>query len=245
MSSASLVHRHPGDTLTDAISLFFPMYNEEGNIEGAVGAALDALGAATSTFEVIVVDDGSGDQTGPIADRLAAADPRVRVVHHPTNRGYGAAMRSGLDAARYPLVVLADGDNQFDLRELPTLLCALHGHEIVSGYRIARRDPAFRRLYAFLYNHTARLLFDVRIRDVNCGFKVYRRAALDGVLQELRSTGALINVELLARARERGLRVAEVGVHHYPRVAGNQTGGNPAVILRAFTELVRLWRELR
>jgi glycosyltransferase involved in cell wall biosynthesis len=232
------------DTSTDAISLFFPMFNEEANIERAVGAALDALGAAASTYEVIVVDDGSRDRTGPIADRLAATDPRVRVVHHRTNRGYGAALRSGLEAARYPLAVLADGDNQFDLRELPTLLGALDGHDIVSGYRIARRDPAFRRLYAFLYNRTTRLLFDIPIRDVNCGFKLYRRTKLDGVLREMRSTGALVNVELLARARRQGLRVAEVGVQHYPRVAGSQTGGNPAVILRAFTELLRLWREL-
>lgn len=231
--------------MTDAVSLFFPMFNEEGNIGQAVTAALAALEKTAHTCEVIVVDDGSRDQTGAIADRLAASDVRVRVVHHPSNLGYGAALRSGLGAARYPVVVLVDGDNQFDVNEVGALLGALEDADVVSGYRISRRDPLNRRAYAFLYNRVARALFDIPIRDVNCGFKVYRRRLIEDVLPQLRSTGALINVELLARARKRGARVAEVGVHHYPRVAGSQTGGNPAVIVRAFRELVSLSRELR
>ena len=231
--------------MTDAVSLFFPMFNEEGNIGQAVAAALEVLGSVAVACEVIVIDDGSVDQTGSIADRLAAADPRVRVVHHLQNRGYGAALRSGFAAARYPLVVLVDGDNQFDLRELPVLLGALTTCDVVSGYRITRRDPWIRRLNGFLYNRLARLLFDIPIRDVNCGFKVYRRDLLERLLPALRSTGALINVEMLARTRKLGVTVGEVGVHHYPREAGNQTGGNPAVIVRAFRELFALSRELR
>jgi glycosyltransferase involved in cell wall biosynthesis len=231
--------------LTDAVSLFFPMFNEEGNIGQAVAAALEVLGSVAVACEVIVIDDGSVDQTGTIADRLAAADTRVRVVHHVQNRGYGAALRSGFAAARYPLVVLVDGDNQFDLRELPILLGALTTCDVVSGYRITRRDPWIRRLNGFLYNRLAKLLFDISIRDVNCGFKVYRRDLLERLLPALRSTGALINVEMLARTRKLGVTVGEVGVHHYPREAGNQTGGNPAVIVRAFRELFALSRELR
>ncbi len=221
------------------------MFNEEGNIGQAVGAALETLTRISVRCEVIVIDDGSSDQTGAIADRLAAADPRVRVVHHPRNGGYGAALRSGFEAARYPLVVLVDGDNQFDIGELRVLLEALEGFDVVSGYRITRRDPRVRRLYAFMYNRLARLLFDIPVRDVNCGFKVYRRDLLERLLPGLRSTGALINVEMLARARKLGARVAEVGVHHYPRHAGSQTGGQPRVILRAFRELLDLARELR
>jgi glycosyltransferase involved in cell wall biosynthesis len=231
--------------LTDAVSLFFPMFNEEGNIGQAVAAALEVLGSVAVACEVIVIDDGSVDQTGTIADRLAAADTRVRVVHHVQNRGYGAALRSGFAAARYPLVVLVDGDNQFDLRELPILLGALTTCDVVSGYRITRRDPWIRRLNGFLYNRLAKLLFDISIRDVNCGFKVYRRDLLERLLPALRSTGALINVEMLARTRKLGVTVGEVGVHHYPRETGNQTGGNPAVIVRAFRELFALSRELR
>jgi glycosyltransferase involved in cell wall biosynthesis len=194
---------------------------------------------------VIVIDDGSRDQTAAIADRLAAADVRVRVIRHAVNQGYGAAVRSGFQAARHPLVVLADGDNQFDLGELPRLLQAIEGHDVVSGYRIARRDPPIRRLNAFMYNRLARVLFDIPVRDVNCGFKIYRAALLDRLLPQLRSTGALINVEMLARARKLGAAVSEIGVHHYPRETGTPTGGNLAVILRAFRELAQLSRELR
>ena len=221
------------------------MFNEEGNIEHAVTSALAVLAGVTDQYEVIVVNDGSRDSTGAVADRLAAANPHVRAVHHPENRGYGCAMRSGLAAARYPLVVLADGDNQFDLGELAVLLRGLGTSDIVSGYRIMRHDPAFRRLYAFMYNRVARLLFGIPVRDVNCGFKVFRRALVERLLPELRSTGALINVEILARARQRGARVTEVGVHHYARETGQPTGGNPAVIVRAAREMMELWRELR
>jgi glycosyltransferase involved in cell wall biosynthesis len=230
---------------TVALSLFFPMYNEQGNIEHAVASALAVLAGVTDRYEVIVVDDGSRDSTGALADRLAAANPHVRAVHHPENRGYGSAVRSGLAAARYPLVVLADGDNQFDLGELSVLLRGLGTSDIVSGYRITPRDPALRRLYAFVYNRVARLLFRIRVRDVNCGFKVYRRALVEQLLPELRSTGALINIEILARARQRGAKVTEVGVHHYARETGQPTGGNPAVIVRAAREMMELWRELR
>lgn len=231
--------------MNDALSLFFPMYNEEGSIDQAVASALAVLAAVSDRYEVIVVDDGSRDRTGTIADRLAAANPFVRAIHHSLNRGYGAALRSGFQAASHSLVILADGDNQFDLGELPILIRALEGFDVVSGYRIARRDPAIRRLYAFLYNRLARLLFDIPIRDVNCGFKIYRRDLLERLLPQLRSTGALINVEMLARARKLGATVTEVGVHHYRRETGRPTGGNPAVILRAFRELLGLWRELR
>ena len=234
-----------GIPVNHGLSLFFPMYNEEGSIDQAVASALVVLARVSDRYEVIVVDDGSRDRTGAIADRLAAANPRVRVVHHSLNRGYGAALRSGFQTASHSLVILADGDNQFDLGELPILLRALEGFDVVSGYRIARRDPAIRRLYAFLYNGLARVLFDIPVRDVNCGFKIYRDDLLQRLLPRLRSTGALINVEMLARARKLGATVGEVGVHHYRRETGHPTGGNPAVILRAFRELLGLWRELR
>lgn len=221
------------------------MYNEEGNIEQVVTSALAVLSEIADEYEVIVVDDGGRDRTGEIADRLAAANPRVRVVHHASNRGYGAALRSGFEAATQPLVAFVDGDNQFDLGELPLLIRAIDGADIVSGYRITRRDPAVRRLNAFLYNQASRLLFRIPIRDLNCAFKMYRRDLLDRLLPQLRSTGALINVEMLTRARKLGAKVAEVGVHHYPRETGSPTGGSPAVIVRAFREMLELWRELR
>ena len=236
---------HEGIHLTEAVSLFFPMLNEEGNIRRAVESALTVLEAVTHHCEVIVVDDGSRDETGAIADRLAASDCRVRVVHHPENRGYGAALRSGFAAARYPLVAFVDGDNQFDLAELAILLDAVDGFDLVSGYRVARQDPAIRRLNAFLYNRLTRALFDIPLRDVNCGFKIYRRELVQRLLPQLETTGALINVEMLARSRKVGARVREVGVNHYPRITGSPTGGNLAVIFRAAHELVALSRVLR
>jgi glycosyltransferase involved in cell wall biosynthesis len=218
------------------------MHNEEGNIEQAVSSALAVLADLADSYEVIVVDDGGRDRTGEIADRLAAGNPHVRVVHHPDNRGYGAALRSGFAAAQFPLVVLVDGGNQFDLGELAILLRALDRGDIVSGYRITQRDPLIRRMYAFMYNRLARLLFHIPIRDVNCGFKIYRRHLVERLLPQLRATGALINVEMLARARTHGAKVTEVGVHHFPREVGQPTRGNP---FRTMRELLELWRDLR
>jgi len=218
------------------------MHNEEGNIEQAVASALAVLAELADSYEVIVVDDGGRDRTGEIADRLATANPRVRVIHHPENRGYGAALRSGFAAAQHPLVVLVDGDNQFDLGEVAMLLRALDRGDIVSGYRITSNDPAIRRMSAFIYNRLARLLFHLPIRDVNCGFKIYRRDLMQRLLPQLRSTGPLINLEMLARARKLGADVTEVGVHHFRREAGRRGAGHP---IRTMREMFGLWRALR
>ena len=218
------------------------MYNEEGNIEQAVSSALLVLAELAGCYEVIVVVDGGRDRTGEIADRLAAGNPHVRVVHHPDNRGYGAALRSGFAAAQYPFIALADGDNQFDLGELAVLLRALDRADVVSGYRITSRDPAIRRLSAFMYNRLARVLFRIPVRDVTCGFKIYRRDLTQQLLPQLRSTGAVINLEMLARARKLGADVTEVGVHHFARETGRPTAEHP---FRTIRELLGLWRELR
>ena len=227
----------------EALSLFYPMHNEEENIEEAVQRARSALPRFADQFEIIVVDDGSRDRTGEIADRLAAAHPEVRVVHHPKNRGYGGALRSGIAASRFPWIFYTDGDNQFDLSEIALLLPMRHEHEIVTGYRMERRDPLYRKVNAWLFNCLVHALFRVHLRDVDCAFKLYRASIFEGM--ELRSTGAPIDLEILARARRRGARIGEVGVHHYPRQFGEQSGANLAVIVRAFRELFRLWGELR
>ena len=235
--SRGLIERLP------RLSLFYPMYNEEANIEEAVRRALQTLPRYAEEFEVILVNDGSQDRTRELAEQLAAKDPRVRAVHHATNRGYGAALRSGISASRYEWIFYTDGDNQFDLDEIRLLLPLIGGADIVSGYRITRRDPWHRRLNAWVFGLAMRVLFSLRLRDVDCAFKLYRRSAIEGL--ELRSDGAMIDTEILARARKRGARIVEIGVHHYPRTAGTQTGAKPSVILRAFRELFRLWAELR
>ena len=153
--------------MKESISVFFPLYNEEGNLERLVARALEVLPGLGADFEVILVDDGSRDQTAAIADRIAARDPRVRVVHHPVNGGYGAALRTGFAAARHPLVFFADGDNQFDLGEIGLLIDRIDGADVVSGYRIQRQDPWYRRLNSWLYNRAARVLFDIPVCGVD------------------------------------------------------------------------------
>jgi glycosyltransferase involved in cell wall biosynthesis len=226
----------------EALSLFFPLYNEEENIGEAVERALRLLPRVADEFEVICVDDGSRDRTGSIADRLAATDRRIRVVHHGANRGYGAALRSGIAAARHPWIFYTDGDNQFDLEDLPRLV-ALHAeHEIVTGYRSPRSDSWIRRWNGAGFNLLCRLLLGVRVKDVDCAFKLFRASIFEGM--PLRAEGATIDLEILARARRRGARIAEVPVRHYPRRFGTQTGADLRVIARAFRELFRLRREL-
>lgn len=227
----------------EELSLFYPMFNEEENIEEAVARARAVLPDLAGRYEIILVNDGSRDRTGELGDRLAAQYPEVRMVHHPVNRGYGAALKSGIGAARYAWIFYTDGDNQFDLTEIPLLLALRHEHEIVTGYRMDRSDPAHRKLNAWAFNLLVRILFQVPCRDVDCAFKLYRADIFKGMT--LKSEGALIDVEIFARAKKRGARIVEIGVHHYPRRFGQQTGAKLSVILRAFRELFRLWGELK
>ena len=229
------------------LSYFFPAHNEEANLEGLVAEALDTLPSLADTFEIIAVDDGSRDRTAEIADRLAAANPDVvRVVHHPVNRGYGGALRSGFEASRYELLAFTDGDRQFrvaDLGRLTARLQAPDRPDVVVGYRIRRADPLIRIVYARTYKLANRVLFGLRVRDVDCAAKLFRREALDGV--RVASGGAFFSAELLIKVRNQGRSVVEVGVPHYPRTAGSPTGAKPSVIWRAVKDFwslrLRLW----
>ena len=221
-----------------SLSVFFPCYNEEGNVERVVQEAVAFLPSVSDDFEIIIVNDGSRDRTGEIAQRLADDDSRIRAIHHETNKGYGAALRSGFAAASRELVFYTDGDGQFDIRELSALLPLTQRYDIVSGYRISRRDNVLRRLNAFLWGKLAQALLRFRCRDVDCAFKLYRRSIFDEI--DLQSSGALIDAEILARATRTGCTIGEVPVHHRPRVAGQQTGGRITVILRAVRELIEL-----
>jgi glycosyltransferase involved in cell wall biosynthesis len=226
-----------------SISVFFPCYNEQGNITGVVEQALAVLERLNADFEVIIVDDGSSDGTGKIADELAGGNDRVKVVHHRGNLGYGAALQSGFKAATKELVFYTDGDGQFDIKEMPGLLGLMEQCDIVSCYRLNRQDNLVRKINAWCWTKLVCLLFGMKIRDIDCAFKLYKREIFDNL--KLVSTGALIDAEILARAARKGYRVEQRGVHHYPRTAGAQTGANLRVILRAFKELFRLWRQIR
>lgn len=223
------------------LSFVFPAFDEEGNIELLLDSVLALAPKLEPDFEVVVVDDGSRDRTAELVEQRRSE--RLRLVRHPSNRGYGAALRSGLREARGELVFFSDADLQFDLAELAALLDHADRFDIVAGYRSPRRDPAGRRLIAWLWGRLVDLLFDLRVRDIDCAFKVFRREAIDAM--PIASIGAFVNTEILARARRAGYRIRQVPVSHRPRRHGRQSGARPRVVLRAAVELASLYRELR
>jgi len=229
--------------LCPGLSLVMPAYNEEAN----VGAAIRACAAAGETFaddyEVIVVDDGSRDQTAERVRQEAQANPRVRLIQLPQNRGFGGALKTGLKAGEKALVFYTDSDLQFDLQELRGLLEKSGEYPVVIGYRVNRQDHLVRKLNAWAWGRLQWALFGLNVRDIDCGFKLFRREVMQST--PMRSDGAFISTEILLRCRAAGLGICEVPVHHYPRKAGAPTGANLKVIRKAFRELWELRRELR
>jgi glycosyltransferase involved in cell wall biosynthesis len=225
------------------LTVFLPAHNEEGNIERVVDGLRAELPKVADRYEVVVVDDGSRDGTGAIADRLAASDPHVKVVHHTVNRGYGAAVISGVKAATQPYVMLCDGDGQFDPADIGLLAARVPEFDVIVGNRVRRADPLMRRLNGKAWTLLVRLLFGVGISDIDCGFKLFKREYVDGL--EFRAKGAMISTELMARVAGRGAKICQVDVHHLPRLVGEQSGANFKVIARAFRELFTLFLDLR
>jgi glycosyltransferase involved in cell wall biosynthesis len=226
-----------------SLSIVLPCLDEGPNVVAAVAEAQRAAERFAERHEIVVVDDGSADDTRALAAALAARDPRVVVVAHDVNRGYGAAVRSGIEASSGDWVLLTDGDLQFDLSELGCFLPLTRDCELVAGYRLDRADPLARRLAAHAWNLLMRRSFGVGVRDVDCAFKLARGPALRAL--PLASDGAMISTELLVRAGMAGWRVVETGVHHRPRAAGEPSGGDLRVIARAFRERRALLRRLR
>jgi glycosyltransferase involved in cell wall biosynthesis len=220
------------------ISIVMPAFNEEANIGRAVLRAEEVARRHGAEYEVVVVDDGSADTTS----ERAATGPGVRVIRHPRNLGYGAALRTGLRASQLDLVFFTDADNQFDLDEIDRLLALIGTADVVVGYRSRRRDRAVRRLVAAAWNRLVRMLFRIPVRDVDCAFKLFRSDVLEGI--DLKSTGAMISTELIIRLMHAGRRIAEVEVSHRPRRSGKASGLSPKVVTRALVELVRMYPEL-
>lgn len=226
-----------------SLSIVLPCRNEAGNVERVVAAALRAGKPVTDRLEVIVVDDGSTDNTAALADVAARSEAAVRVVRNERSLGYGGALKRGFAAATGDWVFFTDGDGQFDLAQLPTVMALIGPDRVVAAFRIHRRDPPLRRLMGRGWTWLVNIVFGLRVRDVDCAFKVFPREFLRSI--ELRSGGALISAELLARASYRGLKIVQVGVHHQARTAGRSSGGSPRVILRAVAELLSLRGQIR
>jgi glycosyltransferase involved in cell wall biosynthesis len=229
------------------ISLVLPAYNEADNIEPMVAEATPALEANADDHEIIVVDDGSADATAEVTRRVIETYPRVRLVQHEVNRGFGAAVFSGFTSASKDWIFYTDADRQFVLSELENFVPYMEEADLIAGYRAPRRDPFLRVFYGKGWSALCTLLFGYTVRDVDCGFKLFRREIIQELAPQIESRGATFSIEWLVRAKRAGYRFVELPVSHRPRVAGSQTGANINVILRAFRELVRfrlqLWRE--
>ncbi len=227
------------------LSIFFPFWDEEENIAQVVKRAIKVAEKAAIKWEIIMVDDGSTDDTLKIAQKLAANDKRLRVVLLHPNRGYGAALRAGFEKARYGYVVFTDGDGQFNFSEVDKFIEKIKNSDIVIGFRKKRNDRNLgkRLLLMNLLKIWDLLLFRFYFRDIDCGFKMFRKSALEK-LTPLRSEGAMITSEILAKAKKKGLKIEEVGVMHYPRLKGHQSGANFPVIIRAVLESWVLWYDL-
>lgn len=225
------------------LSIFFPFWNEEKNIENVVKKSVPVAKQLALQWEIIMVDDGSTDDTVKIAKKLALEDPNLVVVSDSVNRGYGSALKNGFSHARYDLVIFTDGDGQFDFSEASRLLSKIDGSDIVIGFRKKRLDNPFRHLLMNLLRIWNLILFGMYFRDIDCGFKLFRKEALSKIMP-FKSEGAMITTEILAKAKKKNLKIAQAQVTHYPRKYGDQSGGNARVIIRAIRESLVLWKDL-
>jgi glycosyltransferase involved in cell wall biosynthesis len=232
------------------ISLVLPAYNEADNIGPMIAEAVPALEACVDgaqDYEIVVVDDGSHDDTAAITRRLMERVPQLRLVQHPVNQGFGAAVFSGFTSAEKDWIFYTDADRQFVLSELGDFLPLMDKADLIAGYRAPRRDPFLRVVYGKGWSTLCTLLFGYTVRDVDCAFKLFRREIIDELAPHIASRGATFSIEWLVRAKRAGYQFVELPVTHRPRVAGSQTGANIKVIVRAFRELLQfrlqLWRE--
>ena len=233
----------PPATSSPGLSVFFPAYNDSGTIASLVIAALKTAERLTRDFEVIVVNDGSADATAQIVDELARKYPQVRVVHHEKNRGYGGALRSGFAAATRELVFYTDGDAQYDPAEMEALWNAFSQDvDLVNGYKISRSDPLHRIVIGRIYHHTVRLLFGLKVRDVDCDFRMMRRAIFDRV--SLEKNSGVICLEMMKKIQDAGFRIAEVPVHHYHRAYGKSQFFNFRRLFKTGVDVMKLWLTL-
>jgi glycosyltransferase involved in cell wall biosynthesis len=227
-------------TQKPGLSVFFPAYNDSGTIASLVIAARQTARSLTPDYEVIIVNDGSADTTARIADELARTYPEVRVVHHERNRGYGGALRSGFAAATRDLVFYTDGDAQYDPMEMSVLWHALTDDvDLVNGYKISRSDPLHRIVIGRIYHHTVKLLFRLRVRDVDCDFRLMRRSIFDRV--RLEKNSGVICLEMMKKIQDAGFRIAEVPVHHYHRAHGRSQFFNFRRLFKTAVDVLRLW----
>lgn len=225
------------------ISLVLPALNEAVNIATTIDDCVQTLRRVAHDYEIIVVDNDSTDNTAEIVRQIQYENARIRLIHQPV-RGYGSAIWTGLKAAQWEIVGWRDSDTQYRTADIVPMLKALDTRDVVVGHRVKRQDPSHRLLFAFLWNLLNRILFGFVVHDMDCGCKIFRREVVDTL--DIKAAGAVFNVEFLVQAKRAGFRIGEVSISHFPRHAGENTGGSLQVILRAMREVLRLrWRLLR
>ena len=231
---------HASATDKPGLSVFLPAYNDSGTIASLVITSLKTAARLTPDFEVIVVNDGSADATADIADELARTYPQVRVVHHDKNRGYGGALRTGFATATRDLIFYTDGDAQYDPAEMEALWVAFNdGVDLVNGYKISRSDPLHRIVIGRIYHHTVKMLFGLKVRDVDCDFRLMRRTIFERVVLEKNS--GVICLEMMKKIQDAGFRIAEVPVHHYHRAFGKSQFFNFRRLFKTGVDVMKLW----
>ena len=227
------------------LSVFFPAFNEGENISQTVLLAKKVLASTADKWEIIVINDGSKDNTGDIVEDLGKKDPRIKVINHKENEGYGSALQSGLYNASYKWIVYNDSDGQFDFAEITRFLEKTRDADLLLGWRIHRKDSFYRKFLAKGWAALLFIFFGLKLKDVDCGFKMVKKEVIDRIPHLESERGGMINAELAIKAKEAGLTIAQVGVTHYPRRAGTATGAQIRVIVKSFLDLARLWIKLR
>ena len=228
------------------LSVFFPAYNEQENIGKTVEKAVGVLkGLGLKDYEVIVVDDGSKDKTPQILKELQRKNSKIHVITHLPNKGYGEALKSGYYNSKFDWIVFTDSDGQFDFQEITKFLDLTNKYDVIWGYRIERQDSLLRKLNGWGWTFLSNLLLGFQVRDVDCAFRLINKKVIDRIPHLESTRGAMVSPELLAKAKKAGFKITEIGVHHYERTAGEQTGANLTVIFKSFAELFKLWWKLK
>lgn len=227
------------------LSLFFPAYNEEANLENTVEKAIPVLKEVADKYELLIINDGSKDKTLEVAEKLSKKYKFIKVINHNPNQGYGAALRSGLYNSKYEWIVFTDSDGQFDFSEVTKLIEKTAVADIVVGYRLNRQDPLIRKIFGWSWTLLANIFLKINVRDVDCAFKLIKKKIIDSIPKLQSTRGGMISPELLGQARKAGFIIIEVGVHHYPRGGGKQTGASLKVIFKSFSDLGKLWLQLK
>lgn len=225
------------------LSVFMPAYNEEDSIASTVENAVKVLKTLKIDWELLIINDGSKDKTADVVKDLEKKYPGVKLVNHEKNLGYGHALKTGFKEAKYPWVAFVDSDGQFDFEEIKKLLAETDEADVILGYRLNRADPFQRRIFTWGWKMLAMIMLGLNVRDYSCGFKLIKKKVIEDI-SPIESEEKVTQIEMLIKAKKKGYKFAEVGVHHYPRTAGVPTGAKMSVVLKSFNDMVKLWQKL-